>query len=71
MGFDAAGRVGGIGAPTLVLHGLEDVVVDPRNGELLAERIPDAGLQTFPGCGHLFFWEQPERFVEVVTEFLS
>jgi pimeloyl-ACP methyl ester carboxylesterase len=24
----------------------------------------------FPGCGHLFFWEQPQRFVRSVREFL-
>jgi pimeloyl-ACP methyl ester carboxylesterase len=68
--FDVWERVPEISVPTLVLTGLEDNVVDPRNSELLAERIPDAQLETFPGSGHLFFWEQPERFVEVVTEFL-
>jgi pimeloyl-ACP methyl ester carboxylesterase len=70
-GFDASERLGAIAAPTLVLHGTADGVVDPRNSELLAERIPDARLDWFEGCGHLFFWEQPDRFVEVVTEFLG
>lgn len=69
-GFDAFDRVGGIVAPTLVLTGTEDAVVDPRNSTLLAERIPDARLQLFDGGGHLFFWEQPDAFVAVVTEFL-
>ena len=68
--FDAFDRIGEIAAPTLVLHGTEDGVVDPRNTTLLAERIPDARVELFEGRGHLFFWEQPERFVEVVTEFL-
>jgi pimeloyl-ACP methyl ester carboxylesterase len=53
-----------------VVTGTEDVVVDPRNSELLAERIPDARLERVPG-GHLFFWEDPERFVTPVKEFLS
>jgi pimeloyl-ACP methyl ester carboxylesterase len=70
-GFDAYDRLGAIAAPTLVLHGTADGVVDARNSELLAERIPDAQLQWFEGGGHLFFWEQPERFVDVVTEFLG
>ena len=69
-GFDALDRVEGIAAPTLVLHGTEDAVVDSRNTALLALRIPDARVELFPGGGHLFFWEQPERFVSVVTEFL-
>jgi 3-oxoadipate enol-lactonase len=68
--FDAFDRLGEIEAPTLVLHGTKDTVVDPRNAPILAERIPDARLELFPDCGHLFFWEQPERFVELVGEFL-
>jgi pimeloyl-ACP methyl ester carboxylesterase len=69
--FDVWDRVGEIRAPTLVLTGDEDAVVDPRNSELLAERIPDARLEVFAGGGHLFFWEEPERFVRLVTEFLA
>ena len=71
MGFDALGRVDGIRAPTLILHGTEDAVVDSRNTALLALRIPDARVELFPGTGHLFFWEQPERFVDAVTGFLQ
>jgi 3-oxoadipate enol-lactonase len=69
--FDVWDRVGAIGAPTLVLTGDLDVVVDPRNSALLAEMIPGARLEVFPGTGHLFFWEQPEQVVEVVKEFLG
>jgi pimeloyl-ACP methyl ester carboxylesterase len=69
--FDALDRVAGIAAPTLVLHGTDDGVVDPRNSELLAGRIPGARLELLPGTGHLCFWEQPERFVALVQEFLS
>jgi pimeloyl-ACP methyl ester carboxylesterase len=69
--FDVWDRVGEIRAPTLVLTGDEDAVVDPRNSELLAQRIHDARLEVFAGGGHLFFWEEPERFVRLVTEFLA
>jgi 3-oxoadipate enol-lactonase len=69
--FDAFERVGEIAAPTLVLHGTADGVVDPRNSQLLAALIPDARLELFPGKGHLFFWEEPERFVSLVTDFLG
>ena len=51
MGFDALGRIEGIRAPTLILHGTEDAVVDSRNTALLALRIPDASVELFPGCG--------------------
>jgi 3-oxoadipate enol-lactonase len=68
--FDAWHRVGAIRAPTLVVTGDRDNVVDARNSQLLGERIPAARLEVFPGTGHLFFWEEPERFVELVKEFL-
>ena len=68
--FDAFERLGEIRAPTLVVHGTADNVIDVRNAELLAERIPNARLELLPGAGHLFFWERPERFVELVREFL-
>ena len=69
-GFDASGRLGGLAAPTLVQHGDGDLVVDPRNAELLVELIPDARLSVYEGGGHLFFWQEPERFVRELEEFL-
>ena len=60
-----------IRARTLVLHGTADRVVDPRNARLLAARIPHADLVTFPGLGHLFFWEDPGAFAAAVTSFLG
>jgi pimeloyl-ACP methyl ester carboxylesterase len=70
-GFDAWDRLPELRVPTLVLHGTVDVVVDPANAEFLAARIPNARVERFPGCGHLFFWEEPERFVASVGEFLG
>jgi 3-oxoadipate enol-lactonase len=66
---DALDRIGSIAAPTLVIHGTEDAVVDPRNAELLGERIPGARVELLPGCGHLLFWEEPDRFADLVKEF--
>jgi 3-oxoadipate enol-lactonase len=69
--FDRLDSLDAIECPTLVLHGDGDRVVDPRNAGLLAERIAGARLVVLPGTGHLLFWEQPDRFVEIVTAFLS
>jgi pimeloyl-ACP methyl ester carboxylesterase len=70
-GFDALDRIGSIAAPTLILHGTEDGVVDPRNAALLAERIPDSRVRLFEGRGHLLFWEDPDGFADAVEEFLA
>lgn len=71
VAFDALDRLGGVAAPTLVVRGTNDNVVDARNSELIAEAIPAARLVTFEGTGHIFFWEQPERFAEAVASFLG
>jgi pimeloyl-ACP methyl ester carboxylesterase len=68
--FDAYDRIGGISASTLVLHGGADNVVDPRNGELLAELIPGARLETIDDRGHLMMWEEAEWVAAIVKEFL-
>lgn len=69
--YDGGGRLGGIAARTLVLHGDQDVVVDPANGRLLAERIPDARLVELEGHGHLPFWEDPERIAGEILDLLA
>ena len=38
---------------------------------MLAGLLPNASLQRFDGAGHLLYWEQPKRFVRVVTNFLT
>jgi len=70
-GYSGNSRRTQIRAPTLVMHGDADAVVDPRNARLLATGIPGAELLILRGLGHLFFWEAPEKVVETVVAFLS
>ena len=69
--YDGGSRLGEVTAPTLVLHGDQDVVVAPENGELLARRIPDARLEVLEGHGHLPFWEAPDAIAASVLAFLG
>ena len=68
--FDVWDELPSIDLPTLVVQGEGDVVVDPRNAALLAERIPGARLELVAG-GHLFFWNRPAEFAKLVLEFLG
>ena len=68
--FDVWDELPSIDLPTLVVQGEGDVVVDPRNAALLAERIPGAQLELVAG-GHLFFWNRPAEFAKLVLEFLG
>ena len=71
MLFNPLGRQRRIIQPTLVVQGTADQIVDPGNASVLAGLVPDARVQRFDGAGHLLYWEQPKRFVRVVTEFLT
>lgn len=69
--FDAYERVPQIAAATLVIQGGADTVVNPRNGELLGELIPNARLHPVPDRGHLVLWQEAETLAPVVREFLA
>jgi 3-oxoadipate enol-lactonase len=69
--YESYERVGSIGAPTLVIAGGADVVVDPRNAVLLGELIAGARVEIVPDRGHLLVWEDSQRVAELVTEFLA
>jgi len=66
----AAGRLGELKAPLLVLLGTFD---DPGTSESmrhLAEAVPGARLEVFE-TAHMLNLEQPERFNEVLRDFLD
>jgi pimeloyl-ACP methyl ester carboxylesterase len=60
-----------IRAPTLVLHGANDILVPASNADRLAEGIPDAELQILTGAGHGLPFELREQTFEIVGEWLS
>jgi pimeloyl-ACP methyl ester carboxylesterase len=66
MGHDANDRLSSITAPTLVIHGTADRMLPMHNGEIIAERIPNARLELFEDVGHMLWWEQPERTAALV-----
>lgn len=68
---DAWDRLPAITAPTLVLHGGEDRMTPTANAPLLADRIPRARLEVFPGARHGFFEEFADQVNPVVREFLG
>jgi 3-oxoadipate enol-lactonase len=61
------GRLGRIGAPTLVVHGRHDRMVPVGNGERLAERIPGARLRILEESGHLYPTEEPAVDEEIAA----
>ena len=70
-GHDAWDLLPTIKAPTLVIHGSEDVVNPTANAPLLVSRIPNAELYIVEGGRHGYFLEFREEASRVVNEFLA
>ncbi|MEU1625385.1 alpha/beta fold hydrolase [Streptomyces sp. NPDC020096] len=68
---DAWDVLPGISAPTLVVHGSDDLLNPTANAPLLADRIPGARLQLIPGARHAYFEEFRAAASPLVLEFLD
>jgi 3-oxoadipate enol-lactonase len=66
---DAYERLNRVAAPTLVVHGEQDIFVPPANALVLAERIPGAQLRLWPDAGHMYIIDEP-RADEDIARFL-
>jgi proline iminopeptidase len=60
-GYNWSARVSALSLPTLVIHG-EDDALPMANTHERSYIVPNAPLVILPSCGHMPFWEAPERF---------
>lgn len=60
-----------IKAPTLLIWGENDTATPLADAKKMERLIPDAGLVSFPGCGHYSFLDNPYQFKAVLSSFLS
>jgi pimeloyl-ACP methyl ester carboxylesterase len=59
-----------IAAPTLIIWGQQDRLLDPSMAEALDRTIPNSRVALLDACGHIPQVEQPEKFHALVREFL-
>ena len=71
LAHDTYDRLPRITAPTLVMAGDADPMVDPANARILAERVPGAELRLFPGLRHGFTAEKPDEVNAALLDFLG
>jgi pimeloyl-ACP methyl ester carboxylesterase len=57
--------------PVLVITGDHDRIVPSKDSIKLAGELPNATLEVISNAGHVPHEEQPQRFLEVVTSYLS
>jgi pimeloyl-ACP methyl ester carboxylesterase len=69
--LDLSGVVASFGGPLLVCIGDRDELVSVAEAEQLAASALDGRLEVFPGAGHFVAVDQPDRFNEVLLDFLS
>lgn len=60
-----------ITAPTLLIWGENDTATPLKDAKLMEKEIPDAGLVSFPGCGHYSFLDNPRQFAATLSSFLN
>lgn len=69
--FDTCEKLKNIKKPTLIMHGIKDVLVPVQNGEILAELIPEAKLTLFNNSAHVPYVEERDEFIKSLLEFLE
>ena len=69
--LDLSGVVASFGGPLLVCVGDRDHLVSVSDAEQLAASALEGRLEVFPGAGHFVAVDQPQRFNEVLLDFLS
>ena len=60
-----------ISAPTLLIWGENDTATPLHDAQIMEKLIPDAGLVSFPGCGHYSFLDNPIQFAAVLRSFIN
>ena len=58
-------------APTLIIHGNQDIVVMPINAFLLAQHLPNAQLILYPDASHGAQSQHADVFLEYARLFLN
>jgi pimeloyl-ACP methyl ester carboxylesterase len=60
-----------IKASTLIVWGDQDAILPRSDQEMLASAITGSRLLVYPGAGHGFYWEEPERLVSDLVAFIK
>jgi proline iminopeptidase len=70
--FNTSARLGEIRVPTLILAGRDDFIAPVEQGaDRLHRGIPGSERVVFESSGHFPFFEEPERFADVVRTWMN
>ena len=60
-----------IRAPTLVIHGEEDNLIQVERSKYFEENIPNEEVKIYTNIGHLPMYEDPERTAKDIRDFID
>lgn len=69
-GFSPSQKVAQIAAPSLVLWGRQDEILEKDFAQRFVDTLPDATLRWIEECGHVPHLEQPGETARVISQFL-
>lgn len=70
-GLEPYAFLSAITQPTLILNGVQDVMIPTINSWHLSQNIPNAQLLIYPDAGHGAQFQYSERFLKHATQFLD
>jgi non-heme chloroperoxidase len=68
---DLSGELDKIKAPTLIVWGDRDAILNRSDQEALAAAIVGSRLVVYAGAGHSPHWEEPDRFASDLASFIE
>ena len=69
--YDVTDNLCDISVPALVVSGTCDRITIPEASEYLAEKMPNAELRLFEGCGHMTMFERYEELNSMLEGFME
>lgn len=69
--WDVRSRIGKIKLPTLVVHGLDDRVVDPTSARILRQTILGSEMKLFSETGHMVILERAPELNALLLDFFA
>jgi pimeloyl-ACP methyl ester carboxylesterase len=64
-------RLDEIDVPVLIVHGEQDISLEPEMAEPMVDQLPDARMEMIPEAGHSSNTENPEPVNAAIREFLD
>lgn len=69
--YDLTPDLKNLAMPVLIIHGRHDANIALESSENIQKTIPKSKLVIFEESGHLPFYEEPQKFVQVIQSFLN